>query len=49
MRTRVLKNVGLVVEETRGKWAFYPVDAEGMAGDLRGLGALTAAGYGVPR
>lgn len=37
---RVLKEAGLVTEETRGKWAFYAVDreaAERSLGALRGL------------
>ncbi len=34
---RVLKDAGLVAEETRGKWTFYTVDAECVAQALRDL------------
>lgn len=34
---RVLKDAGLVAEETRGKWTFYTVDAERVAQALRDL------------
>jgi ArsR family transcriptional regulator, arsenate/arsenite/antimonite-responsive transcriptional repressor len=34
---RVLKDAGLVTEETRGKWSFYEVDAERVAEALRDL------------
>jgi ArsR family transcriptional regulator, arsenate/arsenite/antimonite-responsive transcriptional repressor len=34
---RVLKDAGLVTEETRGKWSFYTVDAESVAQALRDL------------
>ena len=37
---RVLKDAGLVTEDTRGKWTFYAVDAERLAGMLRDLGAV---------
>jgi ArsR family transcriptional regulator len=37
---RVLKDAGLVTEETRGKWSFYAVDAERVAETLRDLGAV---------
>ena len=55
---RVLKDAGLVTEETRGKWSFYAVDAERVAETLRDLGAvvgldapsglLTPAGHAAP-
>jgi ArsR family transcriptional regulator len=34
---RVLKDAGLVTEETRGKWSFYAVDGESVADALRAL------------
>jgi ArsR family transcriptional regulator len=34
---RVLKDAGLVVEETRGKWTFYAVDGEQVSVALAGL------------
>ncbi len=34
---RVLKDVGLVTEETRGKWSFYAVDGERVREALRAL------------
>ena len=37
---RVLKDAGLVTEETRGKWSFYAVDGERLAAALRELGAV---------
>ena len=37
---RVLKDAGLVTEETRGKWSFYAVDAARVAETLRDLGAV---------
>jgi ArsR family transcriptional regulator, arsenate/arsenite/antimonite-responsive transcriptional repressor len=37
---RVLKDAGLVTEETRGKWSFYAVDERRVAEALRGLGAV---------
>ena len=37
---RVLKDAGLVTEETRGKWSFYAVDRERLATALRELGGL---------
>ncbi len=41
---RVLKDAGLVVEETRGKWTFYSVNAEGIADTLRSLGVVVGLG-----
>ena len=35
---RVLKDAGLVTEETRGKWVFYAVDRERLSAALRELG-----------
>ena len=37
---RVLKDAGLVTEDTRGKWSFYVVDGERLAKMLRDLGAV---------
>ena len=37
---RVLKDAGLVSEETRGKWSFYTVDERRMAETLREMGAV---------
>jgi ArsR family transcriptional regulator, arsenate/arsenite/antimonite-responsive transcriptional repressor len=37
---RVLKDAGLVIEETRGKWSFYAVDAERVAEALRAFTAV---------
>jgi ArsR family transcriptional regulator len=37
---RVLKDAGLVTEETRGKWSFYAVDGERVAEALRALNAV---------
>jgi len=37
---RVLKDAGLVTEETRGKWTFYAVDPERLATALRDLGRV---------
>ena len=37
---RVLKDAGLVTEETRGKWTFYAVDKPRLADALRRLGAV---------
>jgi ArsR family transcriptional regulator len=34
---RVLKEAGLVTEETRGKWNFYQLDAEAIAATLSAL------------
>jgi ArsR family transcriptional regulator len=34
---RVLKEAGLVTEETRGKWTFYELDTEAVAAALRAL------------
>jgi ArsR family transcriptional regulator len=41
---RVLKDAGLVSEETRGKWSFYAVDAERVREALRDLRGVVAAG-----
>ncbi len=38
---RVLKDAGLVTEETRGKWTFYGLDREAMDAALRELRELT--------
>ena len=40
---RVLKEAGLVTEETRGKWNFYALDQEAMAATLRALRDLVGA------
>jgi ArsR family transcriptional regulator len=37
---KVLKDAGLVAEETRGKWTFYSVDEEAAAAALRELHGL---------
>jgi len=37
---RVLKDAGLVTEETRGKWSFYAVDERRVAEALLRLGAV---------
>jgi ArsR family transcriptional regulator, arsenate/arsenite/antimonite-responsive transcriptional repressor len=37
---RVLKDAGLVAEETRGKWSFYSVDGERVAEVLRAFNAV---------
>ena len=37
---RVLKDAGLVTEETRGKWTFYEVDREALAAALHVLQGL---------
>jgi ArsR family transcriptional regulator len=37
---RVLKDAGLVTEQTRGKWTFYAVDKPRLADALRRLGAV---------
>jgi ArsR family transcriptional regulator len=37
---RVLKDAGLVTEETRGKWTFYGVNTERLAAALRDLGRV---------
>jgi len=37
---RVLKEAGLVSEETRGKWSFYAVDREAIASALDGFRSL---------
>lgn len=38
---RVLKDAGLVTEETRGKWTFYGLDREALGAALRLLQELT--------
>jgi len=43
---RVLKDAGLVREETRGKWTFYAVDGERLAAALRDFGLVVNAGPG---
>ena len=40
---RVLKDAGLVTEETRGKWTFYELDHETAEASLRALGELVGA------
>ena len=40
---RVLKEAGLVTEETRGKWSFYAVDGEAVSTALRRLRTLFRA------
>ena len=37
---RVLKEAGLIAEETRGKWSFYAVDVERVREALRDLGTV---------
>ena len=37
---RVLKDAGLVTEETRGKWSFYAVDRKRLGAALRELGRV---------
>ncbi len=37
---KVLKDAGLVSEETRGKWTFYALDTEAMESALRDLRGL---------
>ena len=37
---RVLKDAGLVTEETRGKWSFYELDRDALAHSLRALEEL---------
>ena len=44
---RVLREAGLVTEETRGKWTFYELDREALAAALRGIAEL--AGLLSPR
>ena len=39
---RVLKDAGLVTEETRGKWTFYELDREALASALHILEGLAA-------
>jgi ArsR family transcriptional regulator, arsenate/arsenite/antimonite-responsive transcriptional repressor len=43
---RVLKDAGLVTEETRGKWTFYAVDGERLAAALRDVGRVVNVGLG---
>jgi ArsR family transcriptional regulator len=40
---RVLKEAGLITEETRGKWSFYAVDGEAVSTALRRLRTLFGA------
>ena len=40
---RVLKDAGLVTEETRGKWTFYELDNEAITTTLRALQELVGA------
>jgi ArsR family transcriptional regulator, arsenate/arsenite/antimonite-responsive transcriptional repressor len=40
---RVLKDAGLVTEETRGKWTFYAVNAERLVQALRDFGGVVGA------
>jgi ArsR family transcriptional regulator len=40
---RVLKDAGLIKEETRGKWSFYEVDEEAARAALAQLGAVLKA------
>ena len=40
---RVLREAGLVTEETRGKWSFYAVDGEAVSTALRRLRTLFRA------
>ena len=37
---RVLKEAGLVTEETRGKWCFYAIDREAAADAMRAFRGL---------
>jgi ArsR family transcriptional regulator, arsenate/arsenite/antimonite-responsive transcriptional repressor len=41
---RVLKEAGLVTEETRGKWTFYELDREAVTTALRAFGELMRPG-----
>jgi ArsR family transcriptional regulator, arsenate/arsenite/antimonite-responsive transcriptional repressor len=41
---RVLKDAGLVTEETRGKWSFYAVDRDRLGAALRELGGVAGLG-----
>lgn len=41
---RVLKDAGLVTEETRGKWSFYAVDSDRLATALLELGRVAGLG-----
>lgn len=40
---RVLREAGLVTEETRGKWTFYELDRETLASALHALQSLVGA------
>ena len=40
---RVLREAGLVTEETRGKWTFYELDKEALAGAVSALQSLGGA------
>jgi len=40
---RILKDAGLVTETTRGKWNYYALDREALAGGLRHLAAAAGA------
>jgi ArsR family transcriptional regulator, arsenate/arsenite/antimonite-responsive transcriptional repressor len=40
---RVLKEAGLVTEETRGKWTFYELDREAVGATLHALRQLVGA------
>lgn len=40
---RVLKDAGLVTEETRGKWTFYALDREAIKAALEALQALAGS------
>lgn len=40
---RVLRDAGLVTEETRGKWSFYSLDREAATEALRDLGRFLDA------
>jgi ArsR family transcriptional regulator len=40
---RVLKDAGLVTETTRGKWNYYALDREALAGSLAQLAAAAGA------
>jgi len=40
---RILKDAGLVTETTRGKWNYYALDREALAGSLAQLAAAAGA------
>ncbi len=44
---RVLKDAGLLTEETRGKWSFYKVDGERLSQVLREVATLVGLGLDV--